>query len=49
MLKFTNETVAYTFNVSVSTTTYESKEAFVAASKKMVYRKQPVNIGTMCR
>ena len=39
----------YTFNVSVSTTTYESKEAFVAASKKLVYRKQPVNIGTMCQ
>ena len=49
MLKFTNETAAYTFNVSVSTTTYESKEAFVAASKKLVYRKQPVNIGTMCQ
>ncbi|MCR5423916.1 MAG: hypothetical protein K6E93_04030 [Bacteroidales bacterium] len=39
----------YTFNVSVSTTTYESKEAFVAASKKLVYRKQPVNIGSMCQ
>ena len=49
MLKFTNETAAYTFNVSVSTTTYKSKEAFVAASKKLVYRKQPVNIGTMCQ
>ena len=49
MLKFTNETAAYTFNVSVSTTTYESKEAFVAASRKLVYRKQPVNIGTMCQ
>lgn len=39
----------YTFNVSVSTTTYESKEAFVAASKKLVYRKQPVDIGSMCQ
>ncbi|MBQ8704065.1 MAG: hypothetical protein IJ524_06785 [Bacteroidales bacterium] len=39
----------YTFNVSVSTTTYESKEAFVAASRKLVYRKQPVNIGSMCQ
>lgn len=39
----------YTFNVSVSTTTYESKEAFVAASKKLVYRKQPVNIDSMCQ
>lgn len=39
----------YTFNVSVSTTTYESKEAFVAASKKLVCRKQPVNIGSMCQ
>lgn len=39
----------YTFNVSVSTTTYESKEAFVAASKKLVYRKQPVSIGSMCQ
>lgn len=49
MLKFTNETAAYTFNVSVSTTTYESKEAFVAASRKLVYRKQPVSIDTMCQ
>lgn len=49
MLKFTNETAAYTFDVSVSTTTYESKEAFVAASKKLVYRKQPVSIDTMCQ
>ena len=49
MLKFTNETAAYTFNVSVSTTTYESKEAFVAASRKLVYRKQPVSIDAMCQ
>ena len=49
MLKFTTETAAYTFNVSVSTTSYESKEAFVAASKKLVYRKQPVSIDTLCQ
>ena len=49
MLIFKNETAAYTFNVSVSTTTYESKEAFVAASRKLVYRKQPVSIDAMCQ
>ncbi|MBP3740158.1 MAG: hypothetical protein J6I41_03495 [Bacteroidales bacterium] len=49
MITYSIASSDYTFNVSVSTTTYESKEAFVAASKKLVYRKQPVNIGTMCQ
>lgn len=49
MLEFSTATAAYTFNVSVSTTTYGSKEEFEAASKKLVYRKQPVDIGTMCQ
>ena len=49
MLEFSTATAAYTFNVSVSTTTYRSKEEFEAASKKLVYRKQSVDIGTMCQ
>lgn len=49
MLEFSTATAAYTFNVSVSTTTCGSKEEFEAASKKLVYRKQPVDIGTMCQ
>ena len=49
MITYSIASSDYTFNVSVSTTTYENKEAFVAASKKLVYRKQPVNIGSMCQ
>lgn len=49
MITYSIASSDYTFNVSVSTTTYESKEAFVAASKKLVYRKQPVSIGSMCQ
>ena len=37
MITYSIASSDYTFNVSVSTTTYESKEAFVAASKKQVY------------
>lgn len=49
MITYSIASSDYTFNMSVSTTTYESKEAFVAASKKLVYQKQPVNIGSMCQ
>ena len=49
MITYSIASSDYTFNVSVSTTTYENKEAFVAASKKLVYRKQPVSIDTMCQ
>ena len=49
MITYSIASSDYTFNVSVSTTTYENKEAFVAASKKLVYRKQPVDIGSMCQ
>lgn len=39
----------YIFNVSVSTTTYESKEVFVDEAKFLRYNKQSVYIDTMCR
>lgn len=39
----------YTFNVSVSTTCYNTKEEFEVASSELIYRKQPVTISSFCR
>lgn len=48
MLNYTVVPSDYTFNVSVSTTCYESKEEFVKASPKLIYRKQTVTISSLC-
>ena len=48
MLKFMVAPSDYTFNVSVSTTCYGTKEEFAKASSKLIYRKQEVSVSSLC-
>lgn len=48
MLNYTVAPSDYTFNVSVSTTCYKTKEEFEVTSSKLIYRKQEVTISSFC-
>lgn len=49
MLSHTLAPSDYTFNVSISTTCYKTKEEFENASSGLIYKKQPVTISSFCR
>ena len=48
MLNYTVAPSDYTFNVSVSTTCYKTKEEFEKASSRLIYRKQEVSVSSLC-